>query len=48
MIEMPAAVFPQKSKQTVPRNLKDIEINFQITQWFMHQLPKDIQVNMSF
>ena len=28
---MPAAVFPQKSKQTAPRNLKDIEVNFQIT-----------------
>ena len=31
IIEMPAAVFPQKSKQTAPRNLKDIEVNFQIT-----------------
>ena len=31
IIEMPAAVFPQKSKQTAPGNLKDIEVNFQIT-----------------
>ena len=31
IIEMPAAVLPQKSKQTVPRNLKEIKINFQIT-----------------